>query len=484
MTEGTIVTFYSYKGGVGRTLALANVGALLCRWGYKVLCVDWDLEAPGLHLYFEGWIDSETRSNGSRTQPGLTELIQAHVDGTKPKWNDFLTAVRFPETDQPLQLMTAGRQDESYINRMQGLDWSRLYEENHLGNFLEALRAEWKKEFDFVLIDSRTGITDIGGICTVQLPDLLVLLFTANKQSLVGSLDVVQRAKQAHSRLPFDRAKLLVLPVATRFEVRVEYELAQQWLKTFATELGPLYMEWAHRDVTAAELLNHTRVPYIPYWSFGEKLPVIEKGIDDPDDIGFSMATLTAFVAQHFSGSDVLVNNRDSFVLNAQKNGAFTGVGDSPPNKIFPPAKLFLSYSSEESELLTELKRHLGVLKQQGIVEVIGSSAVGQGKPGERVLGDAEIILLLISASYLASDFLYGVEMKQALERHANGEAVIIPIILKPTLWQETVLANFQVLPPTGKAVASWSNQDDAFVQVIRGVREAALRIRPMRLKA
>lgn len=487
MTEGTIVTFYSYKGGVGRTLALANVGALLCRWGYKVLCVDWDLEAPGLHLYFERWIHSTTASDGSSAQPGLTELIQAHVDGAKPNWADFLTEIRFPETDQPLQLMTAGRQDESYINRMQALDWSRLYEEHRLGNFLEALRAEWKKEFDFVLVDSRTGITDIGGICTVQLPDLLVLLFTANRQSLLGSLDVVRRAKQAHNSLPFDRAKLLVLPVATRFEVRVEYELAQQWLKTFATNLGPLYMEWAHRDVTAAELLNHTRVPYIPYWSFGEKLPVIEKGIDDPDDIGFSMATLAAFVAQHFSGSDVLVNNRDSFVLNAQKNGAFTGTGGSPPNKTFPPAKLFLSYSSEESELLTELKRHLGVLKQQGMVEVVGSTSVDPGwklsEKDKEAWEHAEIILLLISASYFASDFLYGAEMKQALERHANGEAILIPIILKPTLWQETILANFQVLPPTGKAVASWSDQDEAFVQVVGGVLEAALRIRPMHLK-
>jgi MinD-like ATPase involved in chromosome partitioning or flagellar assembly len=51
-TEGTVVTFYSYKGGVGRTFALANVATLLALWGYRILCVDWDLEAPGLSLYF------------------------------------------------------------------------------------------------------------------------------------------------------------------------------------------------------------------------------------------------------------------------------------------------------------------------------------------------------------------------------------------------------------------------------------------------
>jgi MinD-like ATPase involved in chromosome partitioning or flagellar assembly len=76
--EGMIVTFYSYKGGVGRTFTMANVAALLSKWGYKTLCIDWDLEAPGLHLYFQPWIKQETQS-------GLTELIQDYVDEKKPR---------------------------------------------------------------------------------------------------------------------------------------------------------------------------------------------------------------------------------------------------------------------------------------------------------------------------------------------------------------------------------------------------------------
>ena len=68
MSEGTIVTFYSYKGGVGRTFVLANIGALLSQWGYKILCVDWDLEAPGLHLFFKQGFNEENK-------PGLTEMI-------------------------------------------------------------------------------------------------------------------------------------------------------------------------------------------------------------------------------------------------------------------------------------------------------------------------------------------------------------------------------------------------------------------------
>ncbi|MER3434993.1 MAG: hypothetical protein C4288_16635, partial [Leptolyngbya sp. ERB_1_1] len=228
MREGSIVTFYSYKGGVGRTLVLASVVALLSRWGYRVLCVDWDLEAPGLHLYFQPWIQQKF--------PGLTELIQAYVDRENPNWRAFLTPVRLPDVKEPIQFISAGIQDDSYVQRMQRLDWKTLYETQDLGNFLETLRQDWKKEFDFVLLDSRTGITDIGGICTIQLPDLLVLLFTANEQSLSGVINVAERAMQVRDSIPYDRAKLLALPIASRFEGRIEYKLAQEWLEIFAKQ--------------------------------------------------------------------------------------------------------------------------------------------------------------------------------------------------------------------------------------------------------
>jgi cellulose biosynthesis protein BcsQ len=478
MTEGSIVTFYSYKGGVGRTLALANVGALLCHWGYKVLCVDWDLEAPGLHLYFERWAGSTAAPDKSSQKPGLTELIQAHVDGARPNWREFLTEVRFPETDHPLQLMTAGRQDSSYIPRMQALDWQRLYEEHKFGNFLETLREEWKQEFDFVLVDSRTGITDIGGICTVQLPDLLVLLFTANLQSLRGSLNVVQRAKQVRSGLPFTRAKLLVLPVATRFEVRVEYELAQNWLKTFATELGSLYTEWAHRDVTAEELLNHTRIPYIPYWSFGEKLPVIEKGTEDPEDIGFSFETLAALIGQRFSDSDVLVRNRDVFVSTVRKFARLNGGTGSSGGQTGRGTKLFISYSHKDEKLLNELLTHLFVLQRQGIIESWTDRLIpagGEWKEGISArLEEADLILLLVSSDYLASDYAVSVEMRRAIERQEKGEARVIPIILRDVDWTVAPFANLQVLPQDGKAVTNWPNRDSAWRNISEGIKRAS----------
>jgi tetratricopeptide (TPR) repeat protein len=307
MSEGTVVTFYSYKGGVGRTFALANIGALLSLWGYKTLCIDWDLEAPGLHLYFKQWFKEANL-------PGLTEMIQAYAEGKEPRWQDFVTEVNFSGSPQPLQLMKAGLQDKTYVQRLQALDWDTLYSDHDLGNFLEEIRENWKRFFDFVLIDSRTGITDIGGICTIQLPDILMLMLTASDQSLYGSLEVLERIQETRARLPFDRAKLLVAPVVSRFERRVEYDVANQWLARFADVFPPLYNDWAHKDTSAMDLLKHIRIPYIPYWSFGEKLPVIEKGTSDPEDIGFPLETLAALVAQKLSSTDILIQNRDSFV--------------------------------------------------------------------------------------------------------------------------------------------------------------------------
>lgn len=481
MAEGSIVTFYSYKGGVGRTLALANIGALLSRWGYKVLCVDWDLEAPGLHLYFERWMGSTSTSDQSNTRPGLTELIHDYVDGRQPRWTEFLTEVRFPEAHHPLMLMTAGRQDQSYVQRMQALDWKRLYEEHQLGNFLETLRTEWKEAFDFVLIDSRTGITDIGGICTVQLPDLLVLLFTANLQSLRGSLDVVSRAKQTRNSLPFDRAKLLVLPIATRFEMRVEYELAQQWLKTFATELQAIYAEWAHKNVTAEELLNYTRVPYIPFWSFGEKLPVIEKGTDDPDDIGASLETLAALVAQKFSYSDVLIRNRDSFVSAVRNRAELNGFVETPKMKFGKGIKLFVSYSRKDERLLDELLKHLAVLGREGLIVETDRREISSGEEWRSAISahleEADIILPLISSDFIASDYCYDVEMQRALQRHENGDARVIPIVLRPTDWSATPLAKLQSLPQDGEAVTLWRDRDIAMLEVVKGIRVIAKQI-------
>ena len=129
--------------------------------------------------------------------------------------------MNLPDRNGRLDFIPAGAGDDAYIRLVQELDWARLYERG-FGDFLEDCRLRWKAMYDFVLIDSRTGITDMGGICTAQLPEILVMLFTANEQSLRGTLDVACRAVTAQDALPYDRAQLMVLPVPTRFDAREE----------------------------------------------------------------------------------------------------------------------------------------------------------------------------------------------------------------------------------------------------------------------
>ncbi len=316
--SGTVITFYSYKGGVGRTQALANVGTLLSVWGFRVLCIDWDLEAPGLHRYFERWLTD-------RDAEGLVDLITEHGAGKVADWRRCVQTISFSQETKKrasLDFLPAGRFDAGYVERLQALNWDVLYRERHLGEWIEALRTDWKEEYDFILIDSRTGITDLGGICTIQLPDILVLLFTANQQSLDGVLDVAHRAAAHQGHLPFDRTSLPCVPVPTRFESRVELEIAKEWLEVFATRLIPLYRHWLAASVEPRQLLDVLRLPYVPYWSFGEKMPVLDEGTREPESLGYALATLTALLVHQLDQTELLVAKRDDFVDAALDSGA------------------------------------------------------------------------------------------------------------------------------------------------------------------
>src|SRR5687767_9627324 len=101
-----IVTFYSYKGGVGRSFCLANVAVQLARWGNRVLCVDFDLDAPGLHEYFRPFL------TGSPAR-GLVEVVAGESE-----WQDAVEPVAVPEAEG-LALLAAGRMDETYADRAQ-----------------------------------------------------------------------------------------------------------------------------------------------------------------------------------------------------------------------------------------------------------------------------------------------------------------------------------------------------------------------------
>ncbi|SDP90083.1 KGGVGR-motif variant AAA ATPase [Lentzea jiangxiensis] len=310
--SGTVITFYSYKGGVGRSFTLANTAVLLARWGYRVLAVDWDLEAPGLHLYFRPHLSHVPDS-------GVVDLAY-----------DFLQKVEVPPAHTVrvdveggvLDLMAAGKVvgnklDAAYTYRMQEIDWEELYEQG-FAEYLEDRREEWIAKYDFVLIDSRTGVSDIAGICAAQLPDRLVVVFTANEQNLNEVVDIVHLADQARDRLPYDRPRHQVMPVLSRLDNRMEYERAEEWQQKCVGVVAPLFNNWLVKGVTPEQMVRHLTVPYISYWSFGELLPVLAERPPSSDQISFALETVAAVIAQEFDRTDLLADNRDAYVAAAR----------------------------------------------------------------------------------------------------------------------------------------------------------------------
>jgi CobQ/CobB/MinD/ParA family nucleotide binding protein len=283
---GTVVTFYSFKGGVGRSFTLANVAMLLARWGHRVLTIDWDLEAPGLHEYF-----SELLPHPPRT--GIVDLVGDFrtTRGVQPA-SHYVT--RLTAKDGTVDLVAAGLKNDDYARRVQAINWVQLYKDG-FADVLEHLRHDWVRDYDFVLIDSRTGWADVASICTAHLPDRLVLLFTANEQSIGGAVDAVGKATQARDALPYDRPKLTVLPLLSRFDSRVEV-----------------------RHVSPALMLRHLTLPYVSYWSFGEQLPVLTETVPATDQISYGLETIAAIVAHRFDRTDLLADNRDAYVASAQ----------------------------------------------------------------------------------------------------------------------------------------------------------------------
>jgi MinD-like ATPase involved in chromosome partitioning or flagellar assembly len=177
-----VITFYSFKGGVGRTMALVNVAAELVRRGRKVLVVDFDLEAPGLETY--------KHLQPPKPHSGIVEYVTEYRRTSQvPNLLDYIyQAKRIGKKGGRLWVMPAGRRDRSYRSALASLDWQRLYVEEDGFLLFEDTKKGWEEELkpDYVLIDSRTGDTDVLGICTRQLPDSVVLMFTPNEQNLTG----------------------------------------------------------------------------------------------------------------------------------------------------------------------------------------------------------------------------------------------------------------------------------------------------------
>ncbi|WP_424535636.1 FxSxx-COOH system tetratricopeptide repeat protein [Sphaerisporangium viridialbum] len=271
--EGQIITFYSYKGGTGRTMALANTAWILASNGWKVLTIDWDLESPGLHKFFHPFLTA-----GISDMPGVIEMIQEYAWAAvldEPRSDDwhkeyaqvspYVTTLKWSEFpgEGRLDFMSAGRQNRDYSSLIASFDWDHFWEQLGGGLFFNALRADVKQNYDYVLIDSRTGLSDIADICTMHLPDALVDCFTLSDQSIEGAANVARDVSRADTR------NIEIFPVPMRIEEGEKEKLdagrAYAWSKFDKFLSGPGKSDPDHYWAAV-------EIPYRQFYAFEETL--------------------------------------------------------------------------------------------------------------------------------------------------------------------------------------------------------------------
>jgi hypothetical protein len=140
--------------------------------------------------------------------------------------------------------------------------------------------------------------------------------------------------------------------------------------------------------------------------------------------------------------------------------------------------EVFYSYADPDERMRNELDKHLSMLKHQGLIAGWHHHNINAGMEQAveiyAHLNTAHILLLLVSADFLASDYCYGVEMKRAMERHDTGEARVIPILLHPVDYIGAPFGKLAALPTNGKAVSLWRSRHRAFVDIAQGIRTVA----------
>ena len=312
--SGQVITFYSYKGGSGRTMALANIAVLLAKIQEEkeeknVLMIDWDLEAPGLHRYFanhfsKSFPDSKQLKRDLDLHPGLLELFQKFYDlipqnKSKDSQEESVDVQEEPvdahslfdqvnlddyilDSDiSHLSLLKAGSFNGSYSNRVNTFPWDKLYFK--VSEIFPLFAHQLAKKYSFVLVDSRTGIADISNISTMLIPEKIVLVFTPNVQSLTGLESLIRNALNER-RGSNDPRRLVIFPLPSRIEVS-EAELRENWRFGDINDKNVIgyepFFERIFREVyrnTQLKLNDYfdtIQIPHIPRYAFGENIAAL-----------------------------------------------------------------------------------------------------------------------------------------------------------------------------------------------------------------
>ena len=318
-----IFTFYSYKGGVGRTMALANVAELLYQRGFKVLMVDFDLEAPGLERFFKV-LEAFYQPNEVIEQRGVIDLLLSYkklcsisnLDSENISEDVAAIEDKFPFPVEPITnfivplyeeneqggslfLIPAGyrREDKfsNYAKNINSFDWNNFYDKWNGEQFFEWFRKEVVSFADVVLIDSRTGITEMGGVCTYQLADVVVMFLIPNDQNLDGTLKMAQSLSNPDLIEKGRKGRDLSLVIVPSRVDNGEKKLLDNFQEDFEQKLNPFISDELKFKKSAFVDL---KVPYVPFYAFKEKVAVRDAEKASASDLSVAYENLTVTIVQ------------------------------------------------------------------------------------------------------------------------------------------------------------------------------------------
>ena len=310
--DGKIITFYSYKGGTGRTMSLSNIACLIgmIEPDKKVLVMDWDLEAPGLHRYFAPY-DPDLEEKVFDKQQGILELFEIYqkaIKATKQTiladceevlekvdLNQFIVELsiqsnlkRKKEDNFSVFFLKAGEYNNTYTKRLSHFDWNAFF--YSAPTFFQEFAEYLCQSYDYILVDSRTGNTDIGGICTHLLPEKLVTVFTPNKQSLTGILDLAKKATSYRVESS-DFRPLEIIPLPSRIDLensiqRVNWKNGNEaeGIIGYQTQFEQLLKEIYNLETSKISLekyFNGVQIRHDSTYAYGEKIAVLEENWED-----------------------------------------------------------------------------------------------------------------------------------------------------------------------------------------------------------
>lgn len=476
---GEIITFYSYKGGTGRTMALANTAVLAAQDADgPVLMIDWDLEAPGLSQYFEPYAP-----NDMPEKKGLFDLIGLAIKqlpnmayGQEDEeelyrffgeaLDHYLIPLSLPGGKTKVYLIKAGLVDEGYAKRINQFSWSSFYKK--IPGFFPFFAKYLAKRFSTVFIDSRTGHTDIGGICTMVMPDRLVMVFTPNDQSLNGVLKVARTSADYRIKYDNEMRPLLIYPLPSRIDFSgMSSEKRQKWQAKYEREWTNAFQGIYGLPPTVS-LEEYFKANYLRHdsnYAFGEELAVLSD-LETPESIAHDYRRFATSLA-----GDRIWEDR-------------------PFANMTAPFEVVFAFAAEDRSQVNHLQRHLIALQRQHVLQWSEQSVLPV-EEWDAVLerkiasGHADFILVLLSQAMLRQEERWKKTIDEATRGNGAQRSAghrVIPILLEPL----SLNGHFQgspVFPGRSKALSQWPDQEAGWQQVVALLRQEAITLNQNRQK-